>query len=372
MVGFVISAARFTGYLFCRDIRTQHSSAGLFPIADSFSTLARLLVTLLLIGTLSTGVATQTPTDQDVDVVRTQTDLTNLPFSVADKNNRYLTTLKESDIRVLEDNVPQTLFTFQQETNQPLSIAFLIDVSGSEERTLPQEKAAARAFIESVIKSSKDQAAIIPFEGYAHVEQPLTRDVIGIYRALELVDVAVPSYTGSAPALTGIVSKPGTVGPPMEGFTAIWDAITLTCRQVMARSARPRRRAIILLTDGRDTASRVARNTAITQAIESETIIYAIGIGDPRQEGVDRGVLNDLAESTGGRAFFPKKEADLKAAFAEIELELRSQYLAAYSSTNKKHDGSFRRITIEVTNPDLRKEQLRLRYRPGYYAKRAG
>src|SRR5258707_15878324 len=105
----------------------------------------------------------QAPASQDVDVVRTQIDLTNLPFSAADKNNRYLTTLKEGDIRVLEDNVPQTLFTFQQQTDQPLAIAFLIDVSGSEERTLPQEKAAARAFIENVIKSSKDQAAIIPF-----------------------------------------------------------------------------------------------------------------------------------------------------------------------------------------------------------------
>ena len=314
----------------------------------------------------------QTPSSQDVEVIRTQTDLTNLPFSVSDRNNRYLTTLKESDIRVLEDNVPQTLFTFQQETDQPLAIALLIDVSGSEERTLPQEKAAARAFIESVIKSSKDQAAIIPFEGYAHLEQPLTRDVISIYRALQLVDVANPSYTGSAPGLTGIVSKPGTVGPPMEGLTAIWDAITLTCRQVMARSERPRRRAIILLTDGWDTSSRVSRSTAVEQAIGSETIIYAIGIGDNRKDGVDRRVLNDAADSTGGRAFFPKKEADLKAAFAEIELELRSQYLAAYSSTNKKHDGSFRRITIEVTNPDLRKEALRFRYRPGYFAKKSG
>ncbi len=130
---------------------------------------------LCLIGAFFLVAHAQTP-QQDVEVVRTETDLTNLLFSVADKNNRYITTLKENDIRVLEDGVPQTLFTFQQETDQPLSIAFLIDVSGSEERTLPQEKAAARAFIESVIKSSKDQAAIIPFEGYAHLEQPLTRD----------------------------------------------------------------------------------------------------------------------------------------------------------------------------------------------------
>jgi Ca-activated chloride channel family protein len=312
----------------------------------------------------------QTPS-QDVDVVRTETDLTNLLFSVNDKTNRYITTLRQSDIRVLEDGAPQTLFTFQRETDQPLAIAFLIDVSGSEERTLPREKAAARSFIESVIKSSKDQAAIIPFEGYAHLEQPLTRDVLGIYLALEGVDVAVPSYTGSAPALTGIASKPGTVGPPMEGTTAIWDAVALTCRQVLARSPRQRRRAIILLTDGWDTSSRLSRSSAIDQAIESETIIYAIGIGDSRQEGVDKKVLNDVADSTGGRAFFPKKDEDLKAAFAEIELELRSQYLVAYTSTNRKHDGTFRKMTIEITNPDLQKEKLKFRYRPGYFAKKS-
>jgi Ca-activated chloride channel homolog len=342
-----------------------------FAIFTFHFSLFNIGIVLCLIGGFLLPTPAQTPASQDVEVVRTQTDLTNLPFSVSDKNNRYLTTLKESDIRVLEDGVVQKLFTFQQETDQPLAIAFLIDVSGSEERTLPQEKAAARAFIESVIKSSKDQAAIIPFEGYAHLEQPLTRDVIGIYRALELVDVAVPSYMGGAPALTGIASKPGTVGPPMEGTTAIWDAIAVTSRQVMARSARPRRRAIILLTDGWDTSSRLSRNIAVEQAIQAETIIYAIGIGDSRQDGVNKKVLNDVAEGTGGRAFFPKKEDDLKAAFAEIELELRSQYLVAYSSTNKKHDGLFRRITIEITDPDLRKEQLRLRYRPGYFAKKS-
>ena len=313
----------------------------------------------------------QTP-PQDVDVIRTETDLTNLLFTATDKNNRYITTLQQSDLRVLEDGVPQTLFTFQRETDRPLSIAFMIDVSASEERTLPQEKAAARTFVESVIKSSKDQAAIIPFEGYAHLEQPLTRDVLRIYKALEGIDVAFSSYTGSAPPLAGIASGPGTVAPPNEGSTAIWDSIALTCRNVLARSLGQRRRAIILLTDGFDTSSRLRRGDAIDQAIQSETVIYVIGIGDKRYEGVDRKPLHEVAELTGGRAFFPKKEEDLTAAFAEIEQELRSEYLAAYSSTNKKHDGSFRKMTIEVTNPDLQKEKLKLRYRPGYYAKREG
>jgi len=307
---------------------------------------------------------------QDIDVIKTETDLTNLFFTATDKNNRYVTTLQQNDIRVLEDGVAQTLFTFQRETDRPLSIAFLIDVSISEERTLPDEKAAARTFIENVIRSERDQAAIIPFEGYAHLEQPLTRDMIGVYRALERVEVAFPSYTGSAPALRGITSGPGTIAPPSEGSTAIWDSVALTCNEVLARGQGVRRRAIILLTDGQDTSSRVSRNTAIDEALEAETVIYAIGIGDKKYEGINKNALNQMAEKTGGRAFFPKKADDLAAAFREIEQELRSQYLLAYSSTNKTHDGKFRTMMVQVTNPALKKEGLRLRYRPGYYAKR--
>ncbi len=312
----------------------------------------------------------QTP-QQDVDVIRTETDLTNLLFTATDKNNRYITTLQQNDIRVLEDGVPQTLFTFQRETDRPLAIAFMIDVSISEERTLPDEKAAARTFVENVIRSNKDQAAIIPFEGYAHLEQPMTRDLINFYRVLEAVEVASPSYLGAAPPMGGIESGPGTIAPPREGSTAIWDSIAITCGQVLAQSVGQRRRAVILLTDGQDTSSRLSRNTAIDQAIQSDTVIYAIGIGDKRYEGVNKGALNNIAERTGGRAFFPKREDDLRTAFAEIEQELRSQYLVAYSSTNKKHDGSYRKMSVEIANTDLRKEQVKLRYRPGYFAKRS-
>jgi len=308
---------------------------------------------------------------QDVDVIRTETDLTNLLFTATDKNNRYITTLQQNDIRVLEDGVPQTLFTFQRETDRPLAIAFMIDVSISEERMLPDEKAAARTFVENVIRSNKDQAAIIPFEGYAHLEQPLTRDLISFYRVLEAVEVASPSYLGAAPPMGGIESGPGTIAPPREGSTAIWDSIALTCRSVLTQSLGQRRHAIILLTDGQDTSSRLSRSNAIDQAIQSDTVIYALGIGDKRYEGVNKGALNNIAERTGGRAFFPKKEDDLRAAFAEIEQELRSQYLVAYSSTNKKHDGSYRKMSIEIANTDLRKDQLKLRYRPGYFAKRS-
>ena len=326
---------------------------------------------LLLIAVAWTG-QTQSPEpvqDQD-EVLRVETDLTNLLFTATDKNNRYITTLQENDVRILEDGVPQKVFTFQRETDRPLSIAFLIDVSVSQENTLPDEKAAARTFIENVIRSEKDQAAIVPFEGYAHVEQALTRDVIALYKTLERVEVAFPSYMGSAPPLSGITSGPGTIGPPTEGSTAIWDSVVLTARRVLAANQEQRRRAIILLTDGRDTTSRVSRVNAIDHAIATETVIYAIGIGDKKYEGVNKSVLREVAERTGGRAFFPKKEDDLRVAFAEIGAELRSQYLIAYSPTNKTRDGAFRTMTIEIANSNLAKQGLKLRYRPGYFAKR--
>lgn len=337
--------------------------------------------------------AAQNPAGQDDEVIRVDTDLTNLFFTATNKQKAFVTTLREEDLRITEDGVPQKITTFQRETDRPLAIAFLIDVSASEERSLPQEKAAARAFIEAIIQSSKDQAAIIPFTGSAFLEQGLTRDVFSIYRALERVEVALPTYLGSGRAISGIASGPGMAAVPPEGSTAIWDAVALTSSEVLAKNSDSRevgpgqarsnavagetnrigapiqrRRAIILLTDGINSTSRLTRKDAINRALEAETVIYAIGIGD-RKYGVDHDALNSVAAETGGRAFFPKKDTDLKDAFAEIEQELRSQYLIAYSSTNKNRNGGYRQMQIEVINPELQKEQLKLRHRPGYFAK---
>lgn len=367
--------------------------------------LSLLLIISVLCSTSARNVV-QTATDQDDDVIRVETDLTNLFFTATNKQKAFVTTLREEDLRLTEDGVPQKILTFQRETDRPLAIAFLIDVSVSEERTLPQEKAAARAFIERVVQSSKDQAAIIPFTGSAFLEQGLTRDVLSVYRALERVEVALPAYLGTGRPISGIASGPGMKATPPEGSTAIWDAIALTAGEVLARSSDPkltgldgldraqrttqsapgrdtlgssasravpvpiqRRRAIILLTDGFDSTSRLPRSEAINRALAAETVIYAIGIGDSKYEGINRDAINAVATGTGGQAFFPKRETDLQKAFAEIEQELRSQYLIAYSSTNKNRDGSYREMRIEITNPELQKESLKLRHRPGYFAK---
>jgi len=325
-----------------------------------------LVALFCLIVSVASG---QTTDLQDEDVIRVDTDVTNVFFTAIDKEKRYVTTLEEADINVTEDGVPQKVLLFQRETDRPLSLAFLIDVSASEEMTLPQEKAAARTFVETIIRPRVDQAAVIPFTDRAFLEQAPSGNAIDIYRALERVDVALPIYIGSGPPLGGINDGPGVAVPP-KGSTAIWDAISLTAEQVLSKSGGNRRRAIILLTDGQDTSSRVRRSDAIKKALGAETVIYAIGIGDSKHfEGIDKGALRTVSDSTGGRAFFPKRLEDLKTAFEEIETELRSQYLVAYSSSNKIRNGSYREMKIEISNPELRKADLKLRYRPGYYAR---
>ncbi len=336
----------------------------------------RIPALLILITLLCCMVSTspRTHAQQDIDVVRVDSDLTNLLFTASDKNNRFVTSLREEDVRLIEDGVPQAIVSFQRETERPLSLVFVIDVSASEERTLPQEKAAARSFIETVIKSNKDQAAIVAFTGSAFLEQGLTRDVLSLYRALERVEVAIPNYLGAGRPISGIASGPGMKAPPPPGSTAIWEAVFLTANEILSSdlsengAATRRRRAIVLLTDGFDTSSRLLRSDAINSAIAAEAVIYAIGIGDSKHHGVEKDGLKIVASSTGGRAFFPKRDTDLAAAFSEIEKELRSQYLIAYSSTNKLRDGQYRRMRLEITNPDLAKEKLQLRYRPGYFA----
>ena len=306
------------------------------------------------------------------DVVRVETNLTNLFFTAADKQKRFISSLKREDVRVLEDGIPQEIFTFQPNSDLPLSLAILIDTSGSEERTLPEEKAAARSFLESVMRPAKDEAAVVSFTGEVTLEQGLTGNIARLRRAIDRVEFVPPSgYIGGGVVVGGTPPISGTQ-QTLAGSTAIWDAIWATANELLTDSAEHQRRAIILLTDGQDTISQVHMHDAISRALKADALIYAIGIGDRYQFGIDEGALKKLTEGTGGRAYFPRNERDLREAFAQIERELREQYLIAYSPSNKTRDGSYRRVAIEILNPELRKENLRLTYRPGYFAKTPG
>ena len=305
------------------------------------------------------------------DVVRVETNLTNIFFTAADKQKRFVSTLTKEDVRLFEDGVPQNIFTFQPNSDLPLSLAILIDCSGSEERTLPEEKGAARSFLESVLRADKDEAAIVSFTGEVTLEQGLTGNIGRLRRAIDDVRFVPPSgYIGGGVVVGGTPPISGTQ-QTLAGSTAIWDAIWATSNELLSDSAEHTRRAIILLTDGEDTISQVRMQEAINRSVKAEALIYAIGIGDRYQYGIDEGALKKITEGTGGRAYFPRNERDLNDAFAQIQRDLRERYLIAYSSSNKNRDGSYRHVTIEIVNQDLRRENLKLNYRPGYFAKTA-
>jgi VWFA-related protein len=308
----------------------------------------------------------------DDEIERVDTSLTNVIFTAADKNKRFVSNLKQEDIRVLEDGVPQQIFTFQAQIDLPLTLALVIDTSISQERTLPEEKAAARAFVDAVMRPSKDEVAVLSFTGDSTLEQGLTGNAARVRSAIERVEFVPPSggYIGNGNIIRGGTPPISGDNQATAGSTAIWDAVYATCHEVMVESSDKTRRAIVLLTDGDDTSSTLKLDEAVQEALKTDTLVFAIGIGDSfGYSGVDEGSLRKITERTGGRAYFPRSEEDLRNAFAQIQRELREQFLVAYSPTNKRRDGSYRKLQIEIVNPELRKQNVKLNYRQGYFAK---
>jgi Ca-activated chloride channel family protein len=303
------------------------------------------------------------------EVLRVETNLTNVFFTAADKHKRFISTLKREDVRVLEDGVAQEIFTFQKSLELPLSLAILIDTSRSEERVLPELKSAAQLFLEAVMRANKDEAAVVSFTGEPTLEQGLTGNVSRLRRAIERIEYVPPSGLIGGGVVVGGTPPISDTQQMLAGSTAIWDAVWTTSNEILRDSAEHTRRAIILLTDGQDTTSQVHLRDAIDSAVKVDALVYAIGIGDRYSYGIDEGSLKKITEATGGRAYFPRNERELRDAFAQIQRDLREQYLIAYSSSNKGRDGAYRRVTIDITNPDLQKQALKLTYRPGYFAK---
>lgn len=293
---------------------------------------------------------------QDDETIKIGTQLVTVPFNITDKTNRYVNDLKKEDLEVLEDNKPQSIFSFERQTDLAITIAMLIDISGSEEYTLPMEKAAGARFFQRVLRPRKDLGAVVTFEGEAELVQNLTSDSTKLQRALDEVRIPVTSASVSAGG------TPPINGGSRAGTTAIWDAVYSVSNDLLKHEAG--RRVIILITDGVDTSSAVKLRDAIERTWRNEVIVYAIGIGDPGFDGVNSGVLKKITQETGGRAFFPRGEADLDKAFAQIDEDLRSQYVLAYTPANGAKDGSFRTIQLRVKN----QKDLNVRHRRGYFA----
>lgn len=317
------------------------------------------------------------PIEEEEEVVKVETESVNVLFTAQDRNRKLLLNLKPEDIRVLENGQPQTIVSFTRQIDLPLSLAILIDTSASQERTLPEEKSAAISFVEAVIRPNKDEVSVISFTGESTLEQGMTNNLNRLRRAIERVEFVPPSgYLGG-----GVVVNSGRVPgtPPISGTnqqvagsTAIWDSIWVTSSDVLGPAPEKTRRAIILLSDGYDTFSKKKLDEAVQSAQRAEAVIYAIGIGDNFYDGVDEGSLKKIAERTGGRAYFPRDENELRQAFRQIQDEMRSQYLVAYEPSNRALDGSYRKIEIQVSNAALEKEKVRVTHRQGYFAKTGG
>jgi Ca-activated chloride channel family protein len=299
--------------------------------------------------------------DDDVasndDAVRLGAELVNVMFSAVDRNNRVISDIRQEEVTVLEDGRPQQIFTFKRETTLPINIAILMDLSGSQEYTFPQERVAAGEFLRSIIRAGKDSASILTFQDDVELVQGLTSRVETLNRAFDEIQYSRRFGPSSS----------------RRQATALYDAIYVTADEVLARDAGRNslsddavtRRAIILLTDGVDNASSRKLEEAIDRAWRSGVVIYAIGIGDRfRFEGVREDVLRRMSEETGGRAYFPHGPDDLLDDFRQIENEMRSQYLVAYAPTNTTRDGRFRRIEVRVNT----RADARLIHRRGYYA----
>lgn len=294
--------------------------------------------------------------------------MTNVLLSATDRKRQFVNTLKPEDLRVLEDGVPQQISYFERETDAPLSIALLIDTSASQEKVLKDEQTAASAFVRSVLRPGRDTASVVSFTGLTRLDEPPTGDTSKLLDAINSVKV---EFNAASPECNSDDAPPEV---RLRCLTGVWDSIVISIKQVLSKTPEHTRRAIILLSDGDDTSSKVRIYQAVEYAVRNDTVVYSVGIRDKHfKEGeMRKDFLRDISEQTGGRAFFPKDPADLGAAFSEIEQELRSQYLISYTSTNRAQDGSLRKIQIEIINPELKKQDLRLLYRQGYYAKVSG
>lgn len=331
-----------------------------------------------------TQTATPTPTPpveeppiEDDEIIKVDTEVVNVLFTAQDKSRRLLTTLKQSDVRILENGQPQPIVAFSRQIDLPLSLAILIDTSISQERTLPQEKAAAMSFIESVIRPSKDEVSVVSFTGETTLEQGMTNNITRLRRAIDSVKFVAPSGYLGAGVITNDGNVPGT--PPISGTnqaiaasTAVWDAIWVTATEVLGPAPEKTRRAIILLSDGVNYSGQKKLDEAVQAAQKAEAVIYSIGIGDDFVDGVDKSSLNKISERTGGRAYYPRDEAELREAFRQIQEEMRSQYLIAYEPANQKRDGSYRKINVELANTEMQKQKVKLTHREGYFAQTDG
>jgi VWFA-related protein len=293
--------------------------------------LRRYIVLLLAAVVSPLSILSQTP-------LRVNVDLTNVSFSVADRTGRFVTGLKQDDFTVEEDGVNQEISRFSRENELPLTIGMLIDKSPSVGSVFGDERSTAISFLDATLRSN-DLAMVISFDRTVTLEEDFTGNKQALRRAINSV----------------------TIG----NGTSVYDAVFLACDEQLKKESG--RKAIILISDGQDTTSKVRISEALTAAQRSEAVIYSIsnrigGFFNERGSGSPE-TLKRFSLETGGTVYFVSGRSDLTEVFAQIADELRSQYTLAYVSSNPARDGKFRRIRIISKDGSYK-----VKARQGYYA----
>jgi VWFA-related protein len=303
----------------------------------------------------------QEPTQQSKETITSVVNLVDVLFTVLNRRNKLVPELEKSDFKIFDDKFQQEIRYFSKQSDLPLRIGMLLDTSNSIRDRIKFEQDASINFLFSVLRRNKDEAFVMTFDDEPQIIQ---------------------AFTGDAGALRDQITKTRA-----GGGTAIYDAIYEACVKELSHPPRPPgdqpdvvRRVMILISDGDDNLSTHTRGDAIEMAQRTSVVIYTISTStqwislsqtDPTKMG-DRKyhltdgdkILENLAEETGGRAFFPYHVDDLDQSFQDIGDELRNQYSIAYLPTNYVLDGRYHKIRIEV--PEHKGYQVRARR--GYFA----
>ncbi len=262
-----------------------------------------------------------------------QVDFVELYMTVDDRDRRPLLDLGQDAFQVLEDGVAQEILRFERVDDTPLVGTILLDVSASMEERLAESVKAAADFFQQVI-TERDELSIVTFNDRPHLASPFTRDRVEFAK--------------------------GLMGLRAERGTALYDSLIFTLYHL---NGLPGQRAVLLLSDGVDEHSRYDLDDALEYARRSEAAIYAIGLALPKKaKESPKKVLEQLAQETGGRAFFVENTSQLAAVYDQIGLELRSKYFLAYQSSSTAPSDAFRRVEVVIDERGAKARTIR-----GYY-----
>jgi Ca-activated chloride channel family protein len=283
-------------------------------------------------------------TGDEILTIKKRVDEVHVLFIATDRHGKFVRNLNEDDFAFLDDNKPpQSINNFLRQTDLPLQLGLLVDTSGSVRSRFDFEQEAAVSFLQQTLRANYDKAFVMGFSGHSQITQDFTDNISLLSRGVNSLESG--------------------------GGTALYDAVYRACHDKFMKSKDssdvPKRRAIIIVSDGEDNQSEVSKAQAIEMAERAEVIVYAISTDDSGLILRGDKVLQDLADATGGRAFFPFKMKDVKNSFSAIETELRSQYVVSYHPADFDADGRYRSIEITALKKDLQ-----VRARKGYYAPR--